>query len=236
MDERTSPHEQELDDLLRAALLRANSPAVMGLGEEEPHFSPAFERKMDRLLADPFRRAKKALRPLWARALSSAAAILLVSAVTLSALMVNPTARAWVERVITEWSEVATRFIFQGAAERIAVGWTAEYLPEGFVLTEETELFEHSLFYQYESADGGVIRFDCFPIGSGMVTSIDSEHSDPEPLTIQGGPATLHRSNTPGKPNYLTWTDVGETTWFCLTSELAPEELIKIAESVTALP
>lgn len=227
--------EEELDGFLRAALLCANTPAVMNLGEEVADFSPAFERKMHRLLADPFRRAGKALRPLWARALGNAAMFLLVVTVSVFAVMANPTARAWVEKVVTQWSEVAARFIFQGAAQGAAEGWTPEFLPEGFALTQTSGSPEHNRSYQYEDGNGGVIFFDCVAMGQGFVTSVDSEHSDPEQFTVNGRPATLLRNITAGKPSYLIWTDSDETTWFCLMSELDPDELIKIAESVTAI-
>ena len=61
-------------------------------GTEEPAFSPQYLRWRTRLLADPFGWGKKQLRPLWAKALRTAACILLAASVTLGSLMaVSPT-------------------------------------------------------------------------------------------------------------------------------------------------
>lgn len=225
--------EEELDGFLRAALLCANTPAVMNLGEEVADFSPAFERKMHRLLADPFRRAGKALRPLWARALGNAAMFLLVVTVSVFAVMANPTARAWVEKVVTQWSEVATDFIFRGAAQG-AETWGPSYLPDGFEEVERSEWMETRII-TYRNKAGQTISFEYAPIEQGTVHSADNEHAEYEQIQINGHTSDLFRSDTIGKPSYLIWTNKEETVWFRLISELAPDELIKIAESVTAI-
>ena len=86
--------EKSFDALLYQALLEAGwqENRTAWEGTEEPAFSPQYLRWRTRLLADPFGWGKKQLRPLWAKALRTAACILLAASVTLGSLMaVRPT-------------------------------------------------------------------------------------------------------------------------------------------------
>ena len=71
--------EKSFDALLYQALLEAGwqENRTAWEGTEEPAFSPQYLRWRTRLLADPFGWGKKQLRPLWAKALRTAACILL---------------------------------------------------------------------------------------------------------------------------------------------------------------
>lgn len=98
--------EKSFDTLLRQALLEAAwQELTPTLETEPPAFSPAYLRWRTRLLADPFVWAKKHLRPLWDRALRTAACILLAASLTLGSLMaVSPTVRAAVLNWLREIS------------------------------------------------------------------------------------------------------------------------------------
>ena len=67
--------EKSFDALLYQALLEAGwqENRTAWEGTEEPAFSPQYLRWRTRLLADPFGWGKKQLRPLWAKALRTAA-------------------------------------------------------------------------------------------------------------------------------------------------------------------
>ena len=99
--------EKSFDALLYQALLEAGwqENRTAWEGTEEPAFSPQYLRWRTRLLADPFGWGKKQLRPLWAKALRTAACILLAASVTLGSLMaVSPTVRAAVLNWLREIS------------------------------------------------------------------------------------------------------------------------------------
>lgn len=229
------PFSDEDDEFLRRALLLANTPEVMGLQEAAPAFSPHFQRRMARLLADPFHRAKKELRPRWAKVLNTAAMLALVVAVAFTALMMSPTARAWFERVVEEWTGYSIDFTFFGTATGDAGTWAPEYLPEGFEQIKSLEQ-NGTWTFHYENIEGTEISLKYTSIQQGRSISIDSEHSDFEQIQLNGYPAEVYRSNTPGFPNYLIWISPDEFTWFRLMSTIAPEELIQIAKSITPSP
>ena len=222
----------EEDEFLRRALLLANTPEVMGLEESEPHFSPRFERRMARLLADPFRAAKRILRPRWVKALNLAAMVALVVAVSFSLLMLNPTARAWFERVVEEWTGYSIDFTFFGTTSNDLGAWAPEYLPEGFELVENLKI-NGVRYVTYENSTGDSIEFTYLPTQQGSLLSVDQEHSYHETTMVGNRPANIFYGSTPGKPNYLTWTNQSDEILFLLVSTESPNEIIKIAKSVT---
>ncbi|NCB62446.1 MAG: DUF4367 domain-containing protein [Clostridia bacterium] len=90
--------------------------------------------------------------------------------------------------------------------------------------------------YHYENDEENQLQLSCRSIQQGALVSIDNEHSDHKELKIGDRPADLYRSNTPGYPSYLLWTDPEESVFFLLMSEINPDELIKMAKSVTESP
>ena len=85
------------DAILRAAACEVRDAMLSSLPRECPHYeaSPRFEKRMERLLADPVGYAKKMLRPWYQSAVQGAA--MLAAALGLSALLLSqlsPTAWA----------------------------------------------------------------------------------------------------------------------------------------------
>ena len=87
----------------------------------------------------------------------------------------------------------------------------------------------HEITYQNEY--GEKIYFE-YSIPSGALT-IDNEHSDYSEIEINGCKAHLFASNTEGKPSFLLWTDEKEKVFFMLEGEAPPEDLIRMAESIS---
>lgn len=223
------------DDFLRNALLLANSPQVMGLDGEAPASSPRFQRRMDRLLAAPFRRAKWAQRRPGAgglRRVAAVAALVLSASLFVAALQFN--ARAFFQNVVIDWNTHSVAFVFQGTAEGELGRWEPGYLPEGFEQTDATE-FVGTWNITYQNKNGDTISLDYTLIEQGTSFNLDSEHSDHEQISINGRLAELFRSNTPGWPSFVVWTDQKGTTVFLLLSEIDPDELVAIAKSITKI-
>ena len=133
--------ENTFDALLRQALVEANWREWQPLWETaaEPDFSSGYRRWRLRLLADPFGWMKKRLRPLWVKALRTAACLVLASAVVLGSLMaVSPTVRAAVLNWLREISgNKITYFSSEDnslTADRTS--WRPTWLPEGWVVTD----------------------------------------------------------------------------------------------------
>lgn len=228
----------EFRELVRSALLEATRREYAYILEAEnlphPDFSPRYLRERARLLADPFGYARRRARPLWKRAVRTAACILLCAGIAFGGLMAfSPEARAWVAQIVAEWRETHTEYTFTGAPEPGAdVGvWRPGYVPEGFEEIERLDL-ERVGYIVYENADGLNIRFTYRLMSSSGSFSNDNEHSDYYQITVGGNPADLYVSTQADKRSYLIWTDEDLGMAYKLSSEVDYKELITMAESV----
>ena len=228
----------EFRGLVRSALLEATRREYAYILEAEdlphPDFSPRYLRERARLLADPFGYARRRARPLWKRAVRTAACILLCAGIAFGGLMAfSPEARAWVAQIVAEWRETHTEYTFTGAPEPGAdVGvWRPGYVPEGFEETYRMDDFDLG-HVRYENSYGMTIYFTYTLVGQGGRFSNDNEHSDYYQITIGDSDADLFVSNEEGKSSYLIWVDEDLGVAYKLSSEVDQEELIAMAESV----
>lgn len=94
--------EHKENELLRDLLLDAAAEEFAGTAHVET--SPRFQKSMHSLLTDPNGWAKRRQRPLWKRAVRTAAAILLICILSIGMLtLISPKAYAAVVNWITEW-------------------------------------------------------------------------------------------------------------------------------------
>lgn len=228
----------EFRELVRSALLEATRREYAYILEAEnlphPDFSPRYLRERARLLADPFGYARRRARPLWKKAVRTAACILLCAGIAFGGLMAfSPEARAWVAQIVAEWRETHTEYTFTGAPEPGAdVGvWRPGYVPEGFeeVLQIQESNFGHIL---YENQGGENIRFFYASMEQGINFSMDNEHSKYVQTSVHDCPAELYISNTEGESNHLLWYNENKKTVYQLSSQLDYQELITMAESI----
>ena len=231
----------EFRGLVRSALLEATRREYAYILEAEdlpdPDFSPRYLRERARLLADPFGYARRRARPLWKRAVRTAACILLCAGIAFGGLMAfSPEARAWVAQIVAEWRETHTEYTFTGAPEPGAdVGvWRPGYVPEGF---EEIERLDTpGLGYvAYEDKDGVRLYFTYALMDQGSEFSNDNEHSKYMATTIESLPADLFIADEPGEFSYLIWADEDLEIAYKLSSAINDKELITIAESIEKL-
>ena len=103
-------------------------------------------------------------------------------------------------------------------------------LPEGY---EEVEVWDVGVVCvtTYRNEEGEELYFE-YSAPSGALT-IDNEHSDYSEIEINGCKAHLFASNTEGKPSFLLWMNKEETAFFMLQGEAPPEDLIRMAESIS---
>ena len=231
--------DREFDALLRRALtdnVRARQARVFADGLPLPEHTRRYLRWEKKLLADPFGFAHRQARPMWKKALQTAASILLCFAVLFGAIMaVSPSARAWVVERVVYWTESFTKFSFTAEeGQGLSADWRPSYIPEGF---EETGAnwndTSNTLRLTYEDADGETINMICRPARQGMEFSVDNEHSDHQSLEINGYPADLFISNTEGFPSYLLWSSEHGETALMLISSIEPGEMVAIAAGGT---
>lgn len=231
--------EEEFDALLRRALeddVRDRYAKLFGPDTvlPEPQHSRRFLRWEKKLLADPLGFARKQARPMWKKALRAAACFLLCAATVVgAALVLSPSARAWVNQRIMYWTDTHAEFTYATAdGKPVSEDWRPAYIPEGFKETdadwsEKTGISQMT----YENAEGTLIHLTAMPAGQNGSISVDNEHSECYDIEINGQPASLFVSNTEGFPSYLLWSNADMTTMFCLMARLSTDELIAIAES-----
>lgn len=229
--------ENEFEVLVRQALLQANREEWEPILASGPAFcpSPRYLSREKKLLAAPFRCAKKQTRPLWKKALQAAACFILLVSVAFGGLMaVSPTARAWVQQIFTEWFGDHVRFTFSGNAGQETGAWKTGYLPEGFALVKEDGITMKNVVY--ENAEGVRIYLSYAPADENGMFSTDNEHQDYTQTTINGDPAHLLAAKEPGHMSNLIWANEEEHVAFKLMSGLDSEELIRMAEGVQKAP
>lgn len=228
--------EEEFENYIRELLLLANSPEALGLTEEPVPTSPKFQKWEKKLLADPFGYARKALRPTWRKVLNVAACVVLAVTVAFGGLMaVNPEARAWVSRIVTEWYEDHVRFSFREDKNGDLGVWEPSYLPTGFKeISRNNDGELKDAVYQNEEGDSIVLNYQLAKEDSCWF-GIDTEHVDYEEVTVGNHEAYLLRATASGRPNYLLWKDNDSGVVFLLMADTTLDETFLIAEGMVIL-
>jgi len=232
-----------LRDALEQAALEETAPLLAAGEAAAPAWSRRYLKRRTKLLADPFAYAKRASRPAWKRALAAAgrvaACLALVTAVTLA---VSPAARAWASRVLRSWfpDHVTYRFTqFVQLIQPRATRWRPTYIPEGYELTDtfEPSPGHGSLTYTKSGSDDDYIYVSYyFTRIVSSSPSFDNEHSDLTSAQVNGVPADLYVSNTPGWPSHLIWTTAEQDILFYLSGHVDSDTLIRVGESLEKVP
>lgn len=229
--------DKELDGLIREAFVyQAALQAAAARADPTPlpELPPAYLRWREKFLADPFRRARRAARPRWRRALNTAAAVLLVLAVSFGAVLtVSPEARAWVQRVVLHWFDdhAAFQFVEEDAAPDELGRWYPTWLPEGYELESEFAPDGYYARLYFENNEGLflLIRY-ALPDGSDL--SIDNEFHTLSMTEVNGYPAYLLTAIDERSGNSVTWLDEEENVAFQVGGYVEPDDLIRVAESL----
>lgn len=210
--------------MVQAAELLRDAPEV---APSEAYLS--WERAF---LSNPMGDAKRNLRPLWRRMLRSAACLLLTVSLALGAVMVvNPSARAAVLRMVRQWFATHTEYTFSSGSRAEVGTWTATYLPDGFEQIQSAS-FSGATDTVFENQEGLALYLSIMPMEEGFGVGVDNEHSTLQHVEINGNPADLYAADTAGGTSQLIWTDEAEDTAFLLYSTLPPEELVRVGSGL----
>ena len=190
--------------------------------------SQRFRRKINTLLRrasiSPKRNQRK---PIYLRALRTAAAILLVLTMMLGvAMTVSPTVRAVVIDFVRSW--FSDRTLYQTSDGPIGDGWTIGYIPKGFELVGEIH-HDIQLTHIYENETAEVIFID-ISTGQGIV---DNEHSVFSQVIINGHKADVYEGISQDDNNIIVMYDDTAGVIITLSSVFDINELIKIVENIS---
>ena len=224
--------EQALNQLTRRIVLDAARLEYGGLLEGAPEhtFSPAFERKMKKLL-------RRGRHPVLYRTLRAAACLLLVLLLSgCAVLVVSPAARevflGWVREFRT-LEGFPPYYIYTYAGEEAetlpdGVAYRPTWVPEGYELFDELPPPGLAWIF-FENEEGQRLHFVCMLSDAYGNMSVTMEEGDRrKPVEVNGQKADLYL--TEGGRAHLIWSS--EDALFSLIGDLPEESLIRVAESV----
>lgn len=217
------------DTTLKKALLLA---AAQDYDQQLRHpsdvtFSRRFQRRMNKLLQEPFKNSK----PAYFRILKAVACVVLVIAFVSAILWQVPGVKAYVQRLIVEHFPTYDQFdiVERDSDEELGL-WLPEYLPEGYELDTIDELGSIvSLTYVKKGCEDIIVEWQSMDAGTFI---IDNEHQVIEYTVINGYPATIYRATSHEWCSYVFWTDDERNLVFFVYGAVNSDVLIKIAESI----
>ena len=212
--------DQELDQMMRRALLDAAAQEAETLPQEPPELSPRHGRSMRAMLRDPLAWARSRRRP----ALRTAAVLVTVS----------PQVQADITRWVAEQTGNVLDFQFRGDSPAQPIPqYQITALPEGYVETERTDAFAAGNV-TYKNSDGDMILLSYTYMHDGAHDGFILDNTDTmSDIRVSGMPGKLILSSLEDHDSYVTWIDGASNMQFTVSAAIDEVSIIAIAESVS---
>lgn len=219
------------DEELRRAAQEWEEARLKRLPEpEECRFeaSPEFERKMRKLIERTDRPAKYWLK-------RSAACLLLIVLLGGSVLTLSSRTRTaflgWVREVYETY--FAYRYVGDVKEPLDGTVYRPMWVPDGYEIVSETAgHIDDAVTYQ--NPDGALAVFLYVTKYKSAELRIDREDVEAQRVFVGECPADLYLEPEDGKENVLIWFDEGSGLFFSIWATFSNDEMIRMAESVTA--
>lgn len=227
--------DQELDRLLRRALLDAADQEAQTPPETEVPLSEGHRRRMREMLRDPLLWFRLRNPYPWRTVARRAAVVLLM--LSLSAAMVlavSPKARADIVRWTMEQNGRRVEFRYHGDGPAQALPqYRIAALPEGYTETERVEA-DWNVRVTYECTGKQWIRFSYLYMQDGTASSMDITESDTvKDVTVSGMSGKLILTQSPESANAIIWFDTAQNLMFSIHANVDESVIITMAESVS---
>ena len=225
--------EQE-NALIRRALLGAAELDLGALSGELPPPSPLQAKRMKAMLADPFGYARRLRRPVWKKALHTAAMIAVTAALSISLLSAaSPTVRAAIKAWFMEIRRWDIVYYFTGETKDEELPYyTITELPEGYTQTNVVE-GPFSRHITYENTDGQKLRFSYTQMQQGAALSVKTKNAATKNITINGCHGILVLPYDSEIANTVIWTDDIQNIQFVIDAPMEETALLHIAENIS---
>lgn len=235
--------ERNETELLRDTLLDAAAEEFAEEFSSTAHVetSPKFQKAMHSLLADPNGWAKRRQRPLWKRAVRTAAALLLACILSLGVLMmVSPKVYAAVVNWITVRYENAMSYHFGGEPKETQMRkYEITYFPPGYSARGETvqtpDDFTDVTSTVYHNGAGQTLLFEYFPMESSTALMCYTGNMTVTDIVVNGQPGHLYISQKESESSAVIWMNEQDNMCFCVDGFLSGDELLRVAESIVAV-
>lgn len=227
--------DQELDQMLRRALLDATAQEAEALPQEPPELSPRHGRSMRAMLRDPLAWARSRRRPALRTAARHAAAVLLVLVLSAAVLVtVSPQVRADITRWVAEQTGNVLDFQFRSDSPAQPIPqYQITALPEGYVETERTDALDAGNV-TYKNSDGDTILLDYAYMQDGALHRIILNDTDTmSDIRVSGMPGKLIISTEEKSFDCILWIDAAQNLQFTITAAAEESVIIAMAESVS---
>ena len=229
--------DYELDRLTQRVMLDAARLEYGGLPEEPHTFSPAFERRMKKLL-------RRGRHPVWYKTLHAAACLLLALLLSgCAVLAVSPEIREVFAGWVREIHDNYFLYEFFGNEEREAVSeedvlYQPAYVPAGYRIECRTVLTGGVVTIGYiNDQTNDLAVFTCFSDTSSAVLQVSGKNEIIcRQVRVNGLSADLYLDSEEGEANVIVWVDEQNGAAFRISGVLSGEELTRMAESVRAVP
>ena len=231
--------DQALDKLARQLMLDA---ARLEYGEvleeqQEHVFSPAFERRMKKLL-------RRGRHPVLCRAFRAAACLLLALLLSgCTVLVVSPEAREVFVGWVREIHDTYFLYKFFGDEERAPVSkedvlYQPTYVPLGYRIEYRSVSTAGIVSVCYiNDQTNRIAMFTYFSDTASPVLQVTGENEIIyQKVQVNGLPADLYLDSEVGEANAIIWVDEKNGAAFQIYGVLSGEELTRMAESVRAVP
>lgn len=227
--------DQELDRMLRRALLDAADQEAQTPPETEVPLSEGHRRRMREMLRDPLLWFRLRNPYPWRTVARRAAVVLLM--LSLSAAMVlavSPKARADIVRWTMEQNGRRVEFRYHGDGPAQALPqYRIAALPEGYTETERAEA-DWNVRVAYECTGKQWIRFSYLYMQDGTASSMDITESDTvKDVTVSGMSGKLILTQSPESANAIIWFDTAQNLMFSIHANVDESVIITMAESVS---
>lgn len=224
--------------LLCQALIDAILADEAEAPDEPVSVSARHARQMRALCRDPLKWYRRRMRPIWKRALQTAAMVALICAAAAGVLLaVSPSARASVRRWFVQYRETDIVYTYSGAPlDGDMPQYIIPEIPDGFVLEESFVLPDYVMYaYRCEAGKyaGQFLYFSYQYMHEGAATGILATEDIQIDVSINGHPGTLYLAHDPdNSSSTLIWFDEEANFEFSISAYLTGDELIALAESV----
>lgn len=190
-------------------------------------FSPAFERKMKRIV-------RKANHPVLYRTAKNVACFILVIVLSFALLMVcSPSVRASVIGWIKNQYEVYTTYSYQGQeTESYTVNYELTEVPAGYTLLERIDIPGSSLTL-YVNEENNILQIDYNHEGSFDALLFTHDAHRHSVVSIGNIAADAYISSDSTQANILIWEY--DQTVFYISGYLDIETLISLAEQIMGI-
>lgn len=190
-------------------------------------FSPAFERKMRRVL-------RRGNHPVAYRVLQRVAGLVLTIIVSGSIwLSVNAEAREVFFRWVSEWTEGAYHYFIPGSesSEASSVKYSPPEIPDGYFLLDSLQPEDGSGRYEYANEEGRVFRFT-YDLSGDIEFYLLTNTGERHPIEVNGKSAWFYPAESDNNSNALIWVDEETGALLSVSGFFDEESLIQWAEGV----